>query len=334
MAQSALLFRCVALVSYGTGFLRKELPLEDWYRHGIFFDARFQFRSPGQNALLAGEFTNWLDSLAHSGAKRLSLHRMDEFDIAVVPAAGRLDYAVVAHFPDRYQIWAAGNEAEAWEAETYLSPGRAYAGDIDSYWLVAERRGQLDIPATNWKETAAAIAKDLDFPVPSSQVPVPTGPFFPDISTDQEWAKLPLFPTSPRASLAHRIVATLDWKRGQFDNDTNPKNEYNLYLSLDDEGCRKLTEWSDRLDRWLTDVLLRAANEFGEAGLFKPIHPPAKPASSTPRQADIAENEGAMAMATATAAEPDRKSAGKWSARLRYLLALAILGLLLVALAP
>lgn len=75
MSRNHQLFRAVALTSYGTGCLRGDLPLEDWLRHGVFFQARFQFRSPDHNALLADDFTLWLGNLARSGATRLSLRR-------------------------------------------------------------------------------------------------------------------------------------------------------------------------------------------------------------------------------------------------------------------
>jgi hypothetical protein len=68
------LWRQVALVSYGTQILRKSLALEDWYRHAIFFGARFQFRALAGNALLAADFTLWLSTLRQAGATRLSLH--------------------------------------------------------------------------------------------------------------------------------------------------------------------------------------------------------------------------------------------------------------------
>jgi hypothetical protein len=257
MTRNAFLFRQVALVSYGSQFLGHQLPLEDWYRHGVFLDARFQFRSSDDNRLLADDFTVWLGTLARAGATRLSLHLAQELQVANEAGA----YAVAVHFAERYQIWTVGVERAAWEGWDFPR-AQSYAGEVDSYWLLHERPGQLPVPATNWKQLAAAIATDLDINVPSSNVPVPTGPFFPDISEDIAWARLPLFPSGPRASLAHRIVATLDWDQGRFANDTHPKNEGNLYLGADDAAADKLDRWGQRLDRWLIDVLLRSANEM------------------------------------------------------------------------
>lgn len=270
MTNNAFLFRQVALVGYGTQFLRHKLPLEDWHRHGVFFDARFQFRSREDNRLLADDFTVWLGTLALAGATRLSLHPAAELSVDGA-------YAVAVHFADRYQVWAVGVEPPEWEERFEFPRARGYAGDIDSYWLTGEQPGQLPVPATDWKQLAAAIAADLDMNVPSSNVPTPAGPFFPYIPEEVAWARLPLFPSVPRAALAHRIVATLDWKQGRFSNDTNPKNEGNLYLGLDDEGAHQLQRWGQRLDAWLIDALLRSANEDGEIGLFRQIKPPSAP---------------------------------------------------------
>lgn len=63
------MFRQVALVSYGTQFLRHACALEDWYRHAVFRDARSQFRSLAGNALLVDDFTQWLDHLRRSGSE-------------------------------------------------------------------------------------------------------------------------------------------------------------------------------------------------------------------------------------------------------------------------
>jgi hypothetical protein len=155
MTSHAFLFRQVALVGYGTQFLRHKLPLEDWYRHGVFFDARFQFRSLEDKRLLADDFTVWLGTLAQAGATRLSLHPAAQLKVDG-------DYAVAVHFPDRYQVWAVGVEQPAWQERFEFPRARGYAGDVDSYWLTGEQAGQLPVPATNWKEFAAAIAADLD----------------------------------------------------------------------------------------------------------------------------------------------------------------------------
>ncbi|MYM29514.1 hypothetical protein GTP58_14385 [Duganella sp. CY15W] len=80
------MFRQVALVSYGTQFLWHACALEDWYRHAVFRDARSQFRSLAGNALLADDFTQWLDQLRRSGAQHLSLHVAEKLRQRLPPA--------------------------------------------------------------------------------------------------------------------------------------------------------------------------------------------------------------------------------------------------------
>jgi hypothetical protein len=45
--------RKLALVAYGTRFLRNANTLEDWHHHAMLADVHFQFRSLTDNALLA-----------------------------------------------------------------------------------------------------------------------------------------------------------------------------------------------------------------------------------------------------------------------------------------
>ncbi|QGZ40178.1 hypothetical protein IP92_04915 [Pseudoduganella flava] len=47
------ILREVALVSYGTLYLRGDVALDDWYRHNVFEGATVQFRDLAENALLA-----------------------------------------------------------------------------------------------------------------------------------------------------------------------------------------------------------------------------------------------------------------------------------------
>lgn len=271
-----LIERQIALVSYGTHYLLGKNELDDWYRHGSFFNARLQFRALADNALLANDFTLWLGILKASGATRLSLHLAAAFEVALPRALNGGVYAVVVHFPDRHQVWAVGEEEAAWMTHPLFPdedsvgypafPNAAYYGSpLDSYWGVEDRPGRLEVPDTDWKELARAIAADLASPVPSSLAPV--GPYFSAFPSDAPWAKFPLFPSSDLSSLAHRIMSTLARQKATFSNDTNPKNESNPYQFLDQEGVDKLSNWGERLDSWMLEVQLRCANESRTTGL-------------------------------------------------------------------
>ncbi|RFP08199.1 MULTISPECIES: hypothetical protein [unclassified Duganella] len=220
------------------------------------------------NALLADDFTLWLGILRQSGAVRLSLHLCTEFDLGTQRATRGGEYAVVVHYADRHEIWVVGEERAAWLAHPLLPDDAGFpafpdathwGGELDSYWRIAERPGTLDVPDTNWKQLAVAIAADLDIRVPSSLVPA--GPVFLFGQEPEAWAKLPLFPKSAVAAPAHHLLATLYREQATFSNDTNPKNEGSHYQSLDAESAVNMENWGRRLDSWVIEAQLRCANE-------------------------------------------------------------------------
>lgn len=339
----AALLRQVALVGYGTRFLRGELPLEDWYRHGIFRDARLQFRAPAGNALLADDFTLWLEILRQSGARRLTLHRAKALP-GKEAHPGNL--AIVVHFADSWQTWTVGKEYAAWQDHPLLAedtshrfpvvPNAAgYAGDVDGYWCGATAPGRLDVPGTDWKALGVAIAADLDIAVPSPKVAA--GPFYHSAPEQSTWARLPLFPDTAGSRPAHRLVATLAREQATFANDTHPKNENSYYKNLDDAGAAQADDWGRRLDGWMTEVLLHSANECGQpAGKRTQVFASVRPvqAEDVAKAADAApptpETPAAAASPVSTAAPA---TTGKWARRLVFAVAFALASLSVLALA-
>lgn len=330
--------RQIALVSYGTQFLRDKLALDDWYRHGIFFGARLQFRQLADNALLADDFTWWLGILKQSGAVRLSLHLLAEFGIARPAVIHDGDYAVVAHFPDRHQIWAVGVERPAWLEHPLVPdvPGMPifpdathWGGELDSYWCVEERPGPLEVPETNWKALASSIASDLDITIPSSLAP--PGPIYLPSEPPAAWARFPLFPSGSVTVLAHGMLASLYREQAKFANDTHFKNDSSYYQGLDAEGAAKVDDWGRRLDGWVVEVEMRCANEYrqrasGDAGIPLPLPPAAaKPAATPSRQ----EQERKAPAYTDPVTPPGRK----WFRRIVFVVVLAVVCLLLLAFA-
>ena len=336
--QSASIHRQIALVSYGTQFLRDKLALDDWYRHGIFFGARLQFRQLADNALLADDFTWWLGILKESGAVRLSLHLLSEFGIGRPAVIHDGDYAVVAHFPDRHQIWAVGVERAAWLDHPLLPdvPGvpifpdaTHWGGELDGYWCVEERPGPLAVPETNWKALANSIATDLETTIPSSLAP--PGPVFLPSTPPAAWARFPLFPSGSVTVVAHGILASLYREQSKFANDTHFKNDSSYYQGLDDEGAAKVDDWGRRLDGWIVEVEMRCANEYrqrasSDDGMPLPLPPAAaKPAATPARQ----EPERKAPTYTDPVTPPGRK----WFRRIVFLVVLAVVCLLLLAFA-
>jgi len=322
--------RQAALVSYGSAFLRKKLALEDWYRHGIFFGARLQFRDRAGNALLADDFTTWLATLAQAGATHLSLHPAAGLGIEAVQALDRGRHAVAVHYPDRYQLWAVGAERAAWHASGQRVPDAAnYAGDVDCYLYAGEWPGKLDVPHTDWKKLAAAIADDLETPVPSGEVPA--APFCVDVRESASWSKMPLFVATGVDSLAHRVLATLVRKEGQFAYDANPKNENNFYQHTDEAGAAAMQHWGERLDSWIDEVLLRAANIGSATSTQHAAERVAGPPPPAP--APVAPPAPAAPLSLAPAADSPPAGEGKWTRRISLAIAIAALSLLVLAFA-
>lgn len=269
---NAQLLRQVALVSYGTQFLRGKLPFDAWYRHGIFFESRLQFREAADRRLLADDFTLWLTVLQGTGARRLSLHPRADFAVAALHAKHGGDYVIAVHFPERYQLWIVGLEQPAWKAQgdafaeamgggtfPYVPAAASYAGQLDSYWCMEDIAGALPVPATDWGKLAATIRDDLDVDVRPAAMPA--GPFMAHSATDAQWARLPVFVYARTLVLPHQLMAVLDVAKGKYDNDTHCKNEGNLYNFMGPEASDRLFAWSQRLDQWIIDVALRCANE-------------------------------------------------------------------------
>lgn len=336
--QSASIHRQIALVSYGTQFLRDKLALDDWYRHGIFFGARLQFRQLSDNALLADDFTWWLGILKESGAVRLSLHLLSEFGIGRPAVIHDGDYAVVAHFPDRHQIWAVGVERAAWLGHPLLPdvPGipifpdaTHWGGEIDGYWCVEERPGPLAVPETNWKALANSIATDLETTIPSSLAP--PGPIFLPSTPPAAWARFPLFPSGSVTVVAHGILASLYREQSKFANDTHFKNDSSYYQGLDDEGAAKVDDWGRRLDGWIVEVEMRCANEYrqrasSDDGMPLPLPPAAAKPAATPARQEPERK-------APTYADPVTTTGGKWLRRIVFVVVLAVVCLLLLAFA-
>ncbi|MGK5027104.1 hypothetical protein [Janthinobacterium sp. RB2R34] len=337
--QSASIHRQIALVSYGTQFLRDKLALDDWYRHGIFFGARLQFRHLGDHVLLADDFTWWLGILKQSGAVRLSLHLMAEFGIARPAVIDDGDYAVVVHFADRHQIWAVGVERPAWRDHPLVPdvPGipifpdaTHWGGEIDSYWCVEERHGRLDLPETNWKTLANSIATDLEITIPSSLVP--PGPIYLPSTPPAPWAKFALFPSGSATLLAHGILASLYREQATFENDTHCKNDSSDYQGLDAESAAKVNDWGRRLASWVSELEMRCANECrqrasSDEGIPLPLPPAAAKPPAHSKTLNARQDEQ-----TSVHADPARPQ-GKWLRRIVFVVVLAVVCLLLLAFA-
>jgi hypothetical protein len=326
----ACLQRQVALVSYGNKYLRDEVTLEAFFRHGIFFGQRLQFRAP-DGKLLADDFTLWLAILRGQGARRLSLHRAAEFD-------GGAELALAVHCADHVQVWHCGQEPAAWWRHPQLPegdyqygsdcpPAAGYGGAIDSYRCAQRIEGQLALPDTDWKALAAAIRADLQMTLTTS-----TGkPYCANRHDVPDWANFPLIPYNSAMPLPHQLLAMLSAAQSQFANDANCKNENSYFYHLGEQAQQEQLAWSLRLDTWLVDVLLRCANEFRlRDARAQPIAPAAQAAPLSPK-AQARRAGKAAAKAANGAPLPASEAEGKWFQAAVFTTLLGLMSLLLLA---
>jgi hypothetical protein len=298
--------RQAALASYGTLYLRGLIEFEQWYRHGIFWEARFQFRDAA-GRLVADDFTTWIGALRERGALRLSMQARP----AQLPDHLRVEWSnwvLIAHYPNRHQVWALGEELVEMLGGDITRPvehtyfpkfpdAGYYAGAVDSYWLVSEGEGVPDVPVTEWRSYSKALLTELTKAtyrrVTHAKLP-PYQPYHTETRAESERAQLPVIPASPDVPWPHQMLALLASERGQFDNDTATKNENSLYVAASQEVAAELNAWSARIDEWRDDVLVRAANELDwqtSPAERKTTHAPASSASSAQLVSDASTPE-------------------------------------------
>lgn len=336
------IMRQVALVGYGSRFLRGELALEEWYRHGAFFDARLQFRTLPDSALLADDFTVWLVRLKRSGAVRLSLHLSAALGLGRPPVQDRGDCAIVVHFTDSHQVWSVGVERATWRddvepgAHAAFPDAAGYAGELDSYWCCEHRPGSLAVAETDWRTLAASIAADLDIEIPSNQVT--REPYAGGSLGAPVWSRLPLFPYTRASSFAHQVLATLMRQQAKFANDTHGKNDTSPYGSLSEQAAAEMDAWGVRLDGLLVDVLLRCANEtrgrpnfpFKEYGDQAPVPPPDFGATGSVTETSTALSQHGTVAGAAQRRSPSGKA---WGRGLAFAVVFSIISLFIAAIA-
>jgi len=253
-------------------------------------------------------------------------------------------YVVVVHFPDRHQLWVVGEERAALldhplfpneEFQRYpVFPDAAYyGGPIDSYWCLEDRPGQPDVPDTDWKALAHAIATDLASPVPSSLAPA--RPYFGTLPHDVPWAKFALFATSGFTSLAHRTMATLERMQSTFSNDTSPKNDSSPYQFMDAEGAAKVDDWGKGLNSWMLEVQLRYANETRSFDLTGKNTPLARVHTAPSPHQNIAD-DGAEEDASSPEVPAEQSAStsnSKWGGRIAFIVKVALGSLAMIFLA-
>lgn len=261
--------RQVALVSYGNKFLRREVTLDAIFRHGVFYGKRLLFRALDNNALLADDFTLWLEILRELGVQRLSLHRAAQFALHAGQARdGGGGLAIVAHYPDHCQLWVCGEEDAAWWHHSALPKGgyqRAsmvpsaayYGGDIDSFWYVQEIRGEIAVPEIDWQAIAAAIAEELQLTVKDAKA----APFHAHMRAAPDWANFPLFPYADQNPLPHQLLKVLTDAQAAFANDSHCKNENGYFQHMSHAEAAEKVRWSERLNQWTIDLQLHCAND-------------------------------------------------------------------------
>jgi hypothetical protein len=260
------ILRQVALVSYGTRFLRAEIALGAFAGHGLFDGIRSQFRDDAKR-LVSKEFTQWLGLQREAGAQRLSLHLLARLPIAPQPATCAQEPALVVHFADRYQVW------------------RCQCDDHerDLYWTVQAVAGELDVPSADWPALMAAVRKDLDIALDCP----PGKPYFAPWWEQSKEARLPIFPYASALCLPHQLMEMLSNQNEKTRNDLNGKNENSYYHHLNQAETARVDAWARRLADWILQVQLCCANETRPAGMvaaYASPPPPPPPVRGPPKK--------------------------------------------------
>ncbi|MEJ7807527.1 MAG: hypothetical protein WKG03_16580 [Telluria sp.] len=285
MGQETIL-RQIALASYGTRFLRGEMALDGFARHGLFEGIASQFREGGKPDLLAGDFTAWLTLQRDAGAQRLSLHLLASLAVDPQPRTYPHEPALVVHFADCYQVW------------------RTQCDDhvLDLYWTVATVTGVLEVPLTDWTALMSAVRRDLDIPANRP----PHKPYLSPWWEQPEALKMPVFPYTSAFYLPHQLMEMLSTQAAQASNDMNGKNENSAYYCMGEQAAAEMDDWAARLHCWILEVQLRCANEVrtgdvtaDDAPLVRLVAPP--PAQGAPAPADVLATDQAP-VSTATPA--------------------------------
>ncbi|PLK47996.1 hypothetical protein [Uliginosibacterium sp. TH139] len=277
MSTSDSSWRQIALCAWGSQYLAGGNELDDWFRHGVFWEAPQLFRSLPGRTLIAADFCAWLFWLRSRGAMRLTLHATES---GQVPAGEDFYWGerlICVHFAEGCERWLTGEEIPgctdandaALEAAREASgewswvpdPG-AYAGDIETWWCLGMGEA-ISVPETDWSASAARLQAEL-FPEDGlrgrwrlpDQTELRAGN-----KGDAEWSSLPTLPHSRSLTLPHRLLDYLHGEQARFSNDTHPKNEGNLYVCASAEEAARIDHWGERLDAWVDTLQRAAANE-------------------------------------------------------------------------
>jgi len=283
MSVSDQSWRQIALCAWGSQYLAGHDDLEDWFRHGVFWNAPQLFRAFPGRELIATDFAAWLYWLRARGATRLSLHALAPVD---APAGNEIYWGkrwICVHFPQGCERWLSGEEEpscreanEAAKNTARQATGRGhwipdpavYAGEIDTWWCLGTGEA-VTLPKTDWPATAARVKAEL-FPEEGlrGEWRLPArARLLAGNRGDAEWSRLPTLPPLKDQAggsplLPHRLLAYLDNEEARFDNDTHCKNENSLYAFASDEETARISRWGQNLNDWLDTLQLAAANEL------------------------------------------------------------------------
>lgn len=258
---SAARWRRLVWITYGNAYLRGRAGFDEWKQHRLLWDSVALFRDAATRQLIAEDGFEWLWLLKTQGAQYLSLATPQNTPVL----DGMLDVdsqLVHCHYADRIETWAAGREASTALRQFHQShDSEAFFGkhipDIDAYFLVATerhpaKRAPVELP--DWKKLQAEFAKTFGGAGTQARRLQPNNKspwFYAEYFAETAWANLPTLPADNSLLGAHRLLEHLLVLRHQFDNDTHPKNEGNLYAFASAEAAEQLDQYAQSLDHWL-----------------------------------------------------------------------------------
>jgi hypothetical protein len=256
---SAARWRRLVWISYGNAYLTGRATFDEWNSHRLLWDAVTLFRDAATRQLVAEDGFEWLWLLKTQGAQYLSLATQQS--APVIDGMLEVDAQLVhCHYADRIETWAAAREAStALRTFHQCHDSEAFFGkhipDIDAYFLIASephaaKRAPVELP--DWKKLQAEFDQTFGATQARRLPPRNKTPwFYAEYFAEPDWANLPTLPADDRLLGAHRLLQQLLSLRQQFDNDTHPKNEGNLYAYASAEAAEQLDHYAQALDHWL-----------------------------------------------------------------------------------
>jgi hypothetical protein len=271
-SDSPVRWRRLTWITYGNGYLCGRARFGEWSRHPQMAEGIDTFLHLDPRQLIAKDAFEWLWLMRAQGVKRLSA-----CELLLAPQVAGVEWdslAIRCHYKDRNDVWAMGNEQSlamtvAHEKSDYeLYFGRRFE-PADCYFLIDSDQVDGDDLAlsVDWYKLDQVMRDEIQG---FDGLGVKLGrrttePYWFVASDTHEYgtgrADLPTLPADPRGVLAHSMLIDLVGFRRSLDWATHPKDEGNLYLTLNSRDLERLDLFHSWINSWIDKVQMLVASE-------------------------------------------------------------------------